>query len=121
MDIFSLIPRAAFSDMKKSSFKFPKHAGRWWQAPLIPTRRRLRLADLCKIKASLVYRVSSRTARATQRNPALKKRERERERRKEGRKEGRKGKERKGKERKGKERKGKERKGKERREKKGRY
>ena len=28
--------------------------------------------DLCKSEASLVYRVSSRTARATQRNPVLK-------------------------------------------------
>jgi hypothetical protein len=82
MDIFSLIPRAAFSDMKKSSFKFPKHAGRWWQAPLIPTRRRLRLADLCKIKASLVYRVSSRTARATQRNPVSKNQKKKRKEKK---------------------------------------
>jgi hypothetical protein len=29
--------------------------------------------DLCEFKASLVYRVSSRTARATQRNPVSKK------------------------------------------------
>jgi hypothetical protein len=28
--------------------------------------------DLCEFKASLIYRVSSRTARATQRNPDLK-------------------------------------------------
>jgi hypothetical protein len=55
---------------------------------------------ISEFEASLVYRVSSRTARATQRNPVSKKNQR-------------KGKERKGKERKGKERKGKERKGKE--------
>ena len=36
------------------------------------------------MEASLVYRVSSRTARATQRNPVSEKREREREREKEG-------------------------------------
>jgi hypothetical protein len=57
---------------------------------------------ISEFEANLVYRVSSRTARATQRNPFSKK----------GKE--RKGKERKGKERKGKERKGKERKGKER-------
>jgi hypothetical protein len=33
---------------------------------------RQRQADLCDFEASLVYRVSSRTARATQRNPVLK-------------------------------------------------
>jgi hypothetical protein len=53
--------------------------------------------QISEFEASLVYRVSSRTARTAQRNPVLKTR---------------KGKERKGKERKGKERKGKERKGK---------
>jgi hypothetical protein len=36
-----------------------------------------------EFEASLVYRVSSRTARATQRNPVSKKRERERERERE--------------------------------------
>ena len=35
--------------------------------PLIPGRQ------ICKFKASLVYRASSRTARATQRNTVLKK------------------------------------------------
>jgi hypothetical protein len=37
--------------------------------PLIPGRGR----RISEFKASLVYRVSSRTARATQRNPASKK------------------------------------------------
>jgi hypothetical protein len=36
--------------------------------------------DLCDFKASLLYRVSSRTARATQRNPEERKREGMRER-----------------------------------------
>ena len=37
------------------------------------TLRRQRQGDPCEFEASLVYRVSSRTARATQRNPVLKK------------------------------------------------
>ena len=41
--------------------------------PLIPALGRQRQADLCEFKASLVYSVSSRTARATQRNPVSKK------------------------------------------------
>jgi hypothetical protein len=37
---------------------------------LIPELGRQRQADLCEVEASLVYRASSRIARATQRNPA---------------------------------------------------
>jgi hypothetical protein len=37
-------------------------AGRWWRTPLIPE----------EAEAGLVYRVSSRTARAIQRNPVSK-------------------------------------------------
>ena len=40
---------------------------------LILTLGRERQMDLCEFKASLVYRVSSRTAKVTQRNPVLKK------------------------------------------------
>jgi len=40
--------------------------------PLTPAHRRQRQADLCEFKASVVYRVSFRSARATLRNPALK-------------------------------------------------
>jgi hypothetical protein len=39
----------------------------------MPALGRQRQADLCKFKASLVYKASSRTARATQRNLASKK------------------------------------------------
>ena len=51
---------------------FKEKLGAWWRwrTPLIPALRRQR--DLCEFQASLVYRVSSRTARATQRNPVLK-------------------------------------------------
>ena len=35
--------------------------------PLIPAFRKQKQEDLCEFKASLVYRVSSRTAKATQR------------------------------------------------------
>ena len=34
---------------------------------------RQRQADLCEFKASLIYKVSSRTIRSTQRNPVSKK------------------------------------------------
>jgi hypothetical protein len=37
--------------------------------PLIPTLGRQRQVDSSEYKATMVYRVSSRTARATQRNP----------------------------------------------------
>jgi hypothetical protein len=40
--------------------------------PLIPALRRQRWMDLCEFGASLGYRVSSRVAKATQRNPVLK-------------------------------------------------
>jgi hypothetical protein len=45
-------------------------AGQWWHMPLIPALGRQRISEF---KASLVYRVSSRTARATQRNRVSKK------------------------------------------------
>jgi hypothetical protein len=44
----------------------------WWCTPLIPALRRQKQADLCEFKASMVYRVSSWTDRATQRNPVSK-------------------------------------------------
>jgi hypothetical protein len=58
-----------------------KHSSRaWWHTPLIPAFWRQRQA-ISEFEASLVYKVSSRTARATQRNPVSKnQRERERER-----------------------------------------
>jgi hypothetical protein len=37
---------------------------------LIPALRRQRMVDLCKFEASLVYRISSRTARAVTQSPA---------------------------------------------------
>ena len=42
----------------------------WWHMPL--TLRRQRQVGLCEFKASLVYKMSSRMARATQRNPISK-------------------------------------------------
>jgi hypothetical protein len=44
-------------------------AGRAVVAPLNPALGRQRLTDLCEFKASLVYGVSSRRAKATHRNP----------------------------------------------------
>ena len=46
----------------------------WQCPPSTPALGRQRQTDLCEFEASLVYRVSFRTARAvTQRNPVLKK------------------------------------------------
>ena len=39
----------------------------WWHTPLIPALGRLRYVDFCQFKDSLVFRVSSRTAKDTQR------------------------------------------------------
>lgn len=36
-----------------------------------PSLRRKRQANLCEFAASLIYKVSSRTARSTQRNPVM--------------------------------------------------
>ena len=42
--------------------------------PSIPALRRQRQVDLCEFKASLIYRVSSRTgSKATERNPVSEK------------------------------------------------
>ena len=48
-----------------------------WHMPLIPALGRQRQVELCEFEASLVYRVSSRIARATQRNPVLRKKKKE--------------------------------------------
>ena len=46
-------------------------SGQWWCTPLVPVLGRQRQVDL-ELEASLVYRVSARTAKAvTQRNPVL--------------------------------------------------
>ena len=51
-----------------------------WSMPVIPALGRKRQVDLCEFEASLVYNVSSRTARdVTQRNPDLKKQKANRE------------------------------------------
>jgi flagellar biosynthesis/type III secretory pathway protein FliH len=56
-----------------------------------PALGRQRQVDLYEFEASLVYKVSSRTARVTQRNPVSKNQKKKKEKRKKkGRKEGRK-------------------------------
>jgi hypothetical protein len=68
-----------------------------WRTPLFTAPKRQRQAD-CEFEASLDYRVSFRTARATQRNPVLKKKERKKERKKEKKRKEKKRKEKKRKE-----------------------
>jgi hypothetical protein len=55
---------------KMFSDKSGTEAGRWWFMPLIPAHgsSRGRGRQISEFEASLVYRVSSRTARAIQRN-----------------------------------------------------
>ena len=48
------------------------HARQWWRTPLIPALGG-RDRQISEFEVSLVYRVSSRTARATQRDPVSKK------------------------------------------------
>jgi hypothetical protein len=54
----------------------------WWIMSLIPEFRRQRQVDLCEFKAGLVYRISSRTARDTQKDPVSKKKKKEKEKEK---------------------------------------
>jgi hypothetical protein len=43
-----------------------------WHIPLISALRRQRQADICEFEGSLIYRVSSKSARGTHRNPVSK-------------------------------------------------
>jgi hypothetical protein len=54
-----------------SAFKNHSLGWAWWHKPLLLALRRQRQA-VSEFKASLVFRVSSRTARAIQRNPVSK-------------------------------------------------
>jgi hypothetical protein len=58
-------------------------AGRWWCTPSIPALGR----QISEFEASLVYGVSSRIARATQRNPAWKKKNNQKTKKRKKRKE----------------------------------
>ena len=63
-------------DYKKEINNFLKEiqeSRAWWRMPLIPALGRQRQVNLCEFEASLVYRESFRTPRATERNPGLKK------------------------------------------------
>lgn len=54
----------------KPNFRNGLEPWQWWGIPLIPTLKRQRQADHCEFEDSLVYKMSSKTARVvTQRNP----------------------------------------------------
>ena len=55
----------------KLSCKAWTTARKWWCTPLIPALGKQRQADLGEFLASLIYRMSSRTARVTQSNTCL--------------------------------------------------
>ena len=58
----------------QNKFKTMSVCWAWWCMPVISALRRQRQVDFCiQFKVILVYKVSSRTARAIQRNPVLKK------------------------------------------------
>ena len=62
--------------------KIEGRAGQWWFKPLIPKLKRQRQVDLCEFEASLVYKSSSRTARATQGNSVSEKKKERKKRKK---------------------------------------
>jgi hypothetical protein len=80
--IFALpIPSLFFSPIKTFLFalweklslslsynKLHSNSQAWWHMPLIPALGSLRQVHLCEFVAILVYKASSRTVRATQRN-----------------------------------------------------
>jgi hypothetical protein len=47
-------------------------SGQWWLMPLIPALRRLKQEDLFEFQASVLYKASFSSAKATQRNPVSK-------------------------------------------------
>jgi len=49
------------SAINPHAFRKGASAGWWWSMPLVLELGRQRQVDLCMFKASLVYRVSSRT------------------------------------------------------------
>jgi hypothetical protein len=71
MNTFPLVEQC--HKLQFSAFSVIKYgAGRWWHTPLIPVLGG-KGRQISEFKASLVYKVSARTARATQRNPVSKK------------------------------------------------
>jgi hypothetical protein len=57
----------------KDKIKIKGSARQWWLTPLIPALGRQRKADLCELKASLVYRMTSRDSQGYTKKPCLEK------------------------------------------------
>ncbi|ERE86443.1 dol-P-Man:Man(7)GlcNAc(2)-PP-Dol alpha-1,6-mannosyltransferase isoform 1 [Cricetulus griseus] len=65
--------------------KSPGKSGGFWRTPLIPALGRQRQGDLCEFEGNLVSRASSKTAKATQRNPVLKNQKKKKKKKSSGR------------------------------------
>ena len=69
VEIYLLLSHCNTARIQSHSLKSRKGEPRQWRrTPLVPALGRQRQVDLCQFEASLIYRGSSRTARATQRN-----------------------------------------------------
>jgi hypothetical protein len=70
-DLTQLMGRGGLPQASSEQVESKQRARLWWRTPLIPALggRGRRISGF---EASLVYKVSSRTARAIQRNPVLK-------------------------------------------------
>jgi hypothetical protein len=65
-------PKASWKSIKDVNLRVKIIAGQWWHMPLVPLLGRQKQVNFFEFEASLVYRVSSRTANARQRDPVLK-------------------------------------------------
>jgi hypothetical protein len=68
--------------VKQSKFKNLPYSRHWWYTPFNPRTQEAEAGGSLESEASLVYRVSSRTARAIQKNPVSKKKKKNKKKKK---------------------------------------